>query len=450
MKFNRRSFRLMVAHLLIVALSTLALATAANAAPSTVTQNGVTVTITRSGGDVVAAAKTTQAAGARLDIAIWNEADSTRLGFCKVEPYPGPGTYTCRATTTADTVRVRVKRNGVVLFWAMLTAGGTTPEPTPTPTPTPEPTPTDPPPTTSGFRPYSADSFFKDRLSAGAPVDSQSAAGISFVQNHPDQNLDYPIIRGLGGNKWGTVYFEGGCSDPVWKLTGSVPSETSHLASQGFHAPTKLGEVLTGTSDSPFVVMDRCGNAMMPNGLSMWAAKARKGTGNTIQVGAAGAFQHDSNGLDKRNPRSDSTKNFRSRGAIPDAMVIRKDLVEQAVATGGDLGHVLQMFWVETRTSDGFVHPMVGTESSKNGWGPEGIRIRIKPSVNVEDRPLTPCGKVIARTLQNYGAYLGDNSGSLTSLKVEQDHGQWGTLCNAHALKGLVWTDFEFAQRGHQ
>jgi hypothetical protein len=243
------------------------------------------------------------------------------------------------------------------------------------------------------------------------------------------------------------VYVDGAATDPIWKLTGSVPSAVSFLQTEGFHAPEKLGSLLTGTSDSPFVVMDRAGVPSMPNGLTVWAAKAVAGPNHTIQVGAAGAFQHDSNGLDKRNATSNSDKNYRSRGAIPDAMVIRKDLVAWAIANKSDLGHVLHMFWAETSTAAGFAFPMVGTESSKYGWGAEGMRIRIKPSVDLTTRGLTPGGLVIARTLQRYGAYLGDNSGSDTSLKVEQDFGQWRNLLTQDALKGLTWNDFEFVDR---
>ena len=300
------------------------------------------------------------------------------------------------------------------------------------------------------FLPYTATSFFRTPLPAAAPLDAESDDGIAFIKSHPEQVDDYPLIRGLGTNKWGTVYFEGSCSDPVWTLTGTVPADVAFLKTQGFHAPALLGETFTGTNDSPFVVMDRCGVAAMPAGLSVWAANAARGPGYTISVSAAGAFQHDSNGLDRRNPRSTSTKNFRSRGAIPDAMVIRKDRLEWAIANDTDLGHVLHMFWVETDTGAGHVHPMIGHEGEKYGWGAEGIRIRIKPSVNLATRGLSPGGLVVARTLQRYGAYLGDNSGSVSALKAEQDHGQWGNLLTDRALRGLTWDDFEFVERGWQ
>jgi hypothetical protein len=212
-----------------------------------------------------------------------------------------------------------------------------------------------------------------------------------------------------------------------------------------------FGKTITGTTDSPFVILDTCGVPSMPKGLTVWGAKAAVASANTVSVGAAGAFQHDSNGLDKRNPKSDSTKNFRSRGAIPDSMVIRKDRLDWAISNNTDLGYVLHMFWWETDSAAGFVHPMIGAESGQAGWGPEGIRIRIKPSVDLTKRGLSASGLAIARTLQVHGAYIGDNAGAGgTALKAEQDYGQWGSELNQDTLKGLTWDDFEFIQRGYQ
>ncbi len=289
------------------------------------------------------------------------------------------------------------------------------------------------------FLPYSDSSFFKSTV-AGAPVDAAATAAFrAFMAGHPDQaGTGYPVIRGVDGNKWGVVYSEADGSDPIWRLTGSVPSEVARLSSIGFHAPESFGARLTGTSDSPFVVVDRA------SGITVWGAKASTAGNHVLTVGAAGLFEHASNGLDRRNPRSDSALNFRSRGAIPDAMVIRRDLMDRAIATGGDLGHVLHLFFVETDSAAGFVHPMVGAESGKSGWGAEGQRLAVRP-----DADLSGCSSqaaVIARTLQRHGTYLGDNAGGATSLKAEQDTAGgsvWGGTLHADELKGCIsWADF--------
>jgi hypothetical protein len=298
------------------------------------------------------------------------------------------------------------------------------------------------------FTAYSADSYFRGSV-VGAPVDgARTTLFRNFMKSFADQkSCAYPVINGLGSNKWGTAYAMGSATDPIWKLTGSVPSAVSILKTQGFHAPEWFGAMLSGTTDSPFVVIDR------GLGISVWAAKAAVSGSHTVSVGAAGYFEHGSNGLDKRNPRSNSNVNFRSRGAIPDAMVIRRDLVDAGMANGTGLGHVLHMFLAETRSSDGFCSPMVGCESNQVGFGAEGERVAIASSVDLTKRGLSAAGLVVARTLQHNGAYIGDNSGTGTALKAEQTSSArdvWKGLLSQNALQGITWDDFVVLPKGWQ
>lgn len=296
-----------------------------------------------------------------------------------------------------------------------------------------------PPAPGAPFLPYTPGSYFRTPVSAAVDI-AATTSFRAFMKSHPDQaGTPYPLIRGVAGNPWGTTYAEGGAADPVWRLTGSLPSEVGILATKGFHAPAWFGQMLTGTGDSPFVVVDRA------HGWSVWGARAKVVGDHLVHVASAGLFEHASNGLDKRNPLSDSTLNFRSRGAIPDAMVIRRDLVDWGVAHGTDLGHVLHLFMVETDSSAGHRHPMVGSESGNSGWGAEGQRIAIDPSVDLSTRGLSPGALVIARTLQRYGAYIGDNAGGPTSLKAEQEnttHAVWGGTLTPESLRGITWDDF--------
>jgi hypothetical protein len=65
---------------------------------------------------------------------------------------------------------------------------------------------------------------------------------------------------------------------------------------------------------------------------------------------------------------------------------------------------------------------MVGSDGDYHGSDPEvppqGIRLRIKPSIDLEDFDLPDQALVIAQALQRYGAYIGD-SGGVTALKLE-------------------------------
>lgn len=300
------------------------------------------------------------------------------------------------------------------------------------------------------FIAYSSDAFLRSPV-AGAPIDAtRTTAFHSFMASNTDQmHTSAHLLKGLPGNRWGTAFAVGHADDPVWTLTGTVPADVSILTSQGFHAPSNFGARLTGTSDSPFVVLD------LATGWTVWAAKATPGAGYTISVGSAGVYEHASNGLDKRDPIANSTLNFRSRGAIPDGMVIRRDLVDHAIANNTGLGHVLHMFMVLTDQTAGHCHPMVGSESKGIGFGAEGERIFIRPDVNLTTRGLSPFGLAIARTLQQHGAYFGDNSSGPSTLKCEQSssvYNPWaGLAVSETALVGrITWDDFAVADQGWQ
>jgi hypothetical protein len=133
-------------------------------------------------------------------------------------------------------------------------------------------------------------------------------------------------------------------------------------------------------------------------------------------------------------------------------MAIRLDLLESAIRTGTGLGHVLEVFWIETDSAAGFAHPMIAAESGKNGVGAEGQRFRIKSGINLASRPgcdpkTNPVGLAIARTLQQHGAYLGDNSGSGSGIKTEQNANYPGL--DQDSLKGcMTWDDIEFLPPG--
>ena len=302
------------------------------------------------------------------------------------------------------------------------------------------------------YIPYSDDSFFRSRVETAPINEERTSLFRRFMKTFPEQKFAYPRLNGVGTNKWGTAYAEGNASDPVWTLVGSVPEDVAFLTTKGFHAPEWFGSMFSGTNDSPFVCMD------VASGFSVWAANATVTAPLTVSVSAAGAFFHDTNGLDKRNPRSNGSRNYRSRGAIPDAMVIRRDAVDAAMARRSGLGYVLHLFICKSdyaAAPKGACHPMVaGEKRHTGGFGAEGERIRLKPDFEVDSRVTSTVGQVIARTLQENGMYIGDNSGSSSALKMEQaskDRDPWeGLEVTQDLLQGLTWDDFEVLPMGWQ
>ena len=119
----------------------------------------------------------------------------------------------------------------------------------------------------------------------------------------------------------------------------------------------------------------------------------------------------------------------------------------------GKIRHRLEIYWHETasRTPEGrsAYFPMTGSESGKSGVVPEGAVIRIKPSVNLKARSLSPAAYVIARALQKYGAVVGDNSGQGNSMKL-QGNTNWSGILNKDSLRSIPWSDFVFVKGGYR
>lgn len=300
--------------------------------------------------------------------------------------------------------------------------------------------------------PYGPKSFFRSRV-PNAPSDAAQTANFkTFMKTHPDQRaISWPKITGTDGNEWGTTFHVGVSSDPVWKVSAGTRNETQILQTQGFHlADSVVTRVPTGSQDRPMCVVDEA------FGYTVFFADVVPNLANrTITVSSSGVTYHSSNGLDGRNPLSDDSRNYTSRGRLSDACIIRPDLVTAGIANRTGLGHVLQFFFVETLSADGFCHPMVGDESDNYGFGAEGLRVAIRRDVNLAQRGLTGAALVIARTLKHHGAYIGDNSGSGTQLKGPQtssSYNPWeGTNISVDCLKGkITWDDFHVLPKGWQ
>lgn len=328
----------------------------------------------------------------------------------------------------------------------------TTEPPTPTPTPVPEPEPPtpapepEPTPVGDSALPYGPDSYFQSRADS-LPVDATRTAEFQkFMAAHPDQGgkgITWPKVN--MNASWAMSYDYGTAADPIWHLkggnTGDARLAVVAVGGKGFHMSDATAATFpSGSQDRPGVIIDEA------SGFTVQFADAVPDLATrTITVSNAGILWHSSNGLDYRNPLSDDQRNFTSRGRILDAMIVTREDLDRAVAAKTGVGHVLHLYFVETNSAAGFKNPMVGAESGKNGWGAEGDRIRLKPSIDLEARGLTGYPLALARTMQQNGLYVGDQSGSATQVKLSQAEHYQGTGLTTDVFKGkLDWrTDFE-------
>jgi hypothetical protein len=149
----------------------------------------------------------------------------------------------------------------------------------------------------------------------------------------------------------------------------------------------------------------------------------------------------DSNGLHVGTGQSDDPRNRGShRGNNGATAAVSWDEVQS-----GEIRHVLKVA-SGPELSEEHVFPMVGSDGdytgSDPGVPPQGLRLRIKPSVDLDALDLGDEALVIARALQRCGFYFGD-SGGTTALKLEntvaEGRGQLWEV-GADALCGLPFT----------
>jgi hypothetical protein len=139
-----------------------------------------------------------------------------------------------------------------------------------------------------------------------------------------------------------------------------------------------------------------------------------------------------SNGLDVRTGEASDPRNLGShRGNNGAVMMARLDEV-----AAGAIDHVLKVA-SGPEVSAKHVFPMVGSDGGSRDPSapPQGLRFRIRPSIDLDALGLDPQALVIAKALQKYGFYIGDSSG-VTALKVEdtrtEGRGQlWQTAATA-------------------
>ena len=88
----------------------------------------------------------------------------------------------------------------------------------------------------------------------------------------------------------------------------------------------------------------------------------------------------------------------------------------------GQINHVIGISLVDLANKDIFSWPAVRSDGyNPNGVAnriPEGTRIRLDPSIDINSLKLTPVGKIIAQAAQTYGFVVWDHAGAI-SLRVQ-------------------------------
>ncbi len=160
-------------------------------------------------------------------------------------------------------------------------------------------------------------------------------------------------------------------------------------------------------------------------------SRAQKLSNNQWQASIVDVWDLDSDGF--RAPFS-GQKWWRS-GAMGSGLPLITSVVRVEEIEAGHITHALMCATPVNRKStinDGS-YELMSPASRSNGEGigvqyiPEGARIQLDPNLNLDSLGLTPESKIVARALQEYGMFCGENSSDfkLFFQNLGSDNGKW-------------------------
>ena len=256
----------------------------------------------------------------------------------------------------------------------------------------------------SPWHSFSDDSPWNQRIAADAQVDSSSRVMIEDLS-----------IGGLYVNidDW---------SVPVYYIDAGVVPRVSVINSRpgiygrGFAEPNLI-PILPDFIPSPPVGPESDNHLCIVDTVrmvewDMWAA--RKDSSGAWTTGLGAVTDLRSSGVEK--PWYEQQRELDAHRSRAGGFPLIAGLIRPEEIRAGRIDHAL-VFAYQRGRSEFFVPPASTAQATfmemNNRSGiPMGGRIQLDPSVAVDSLPLTPAGKIIARALQEYGAFNGDYAGA--------------------------------------
>ena len=258
------------------------------------------------------------------------------------------------------------------------------------------------------YRAFERGSWWNTPLPADAPQDASEDEILDYLSTAPESGDGCLTLAGAGESPWGHPIYWAKSRDPVYDLQG-----VEHIQMPEIHElRIPRSAQPASNNDGTMSVFD------LQKGYVVALTNAEYDEdGDTWSAAGATVTYLNSNGLYAATGKSDDRRNVGShRGNNGATMAVRWDMVE-----AGEVPHVLKIA-AGPEIADRAVFPMTGSDGDYHGSDPavppQGIRLRISPSIDLTDLDLSDQALVIARALQDYGAYIGD-SGGVTALKLE-------------------------------
>lgn len=282
------------------------------------------------------------------------------------------------------------------------------------------------------FRAFAPESWWNTPLPKKAPLSPHGEEILRYLRTAPGNGGGCLRLAGAGDSPWGQPIYWAKPSDPSYRVQGVPLDRLPELA----RLRIPPGASPAPTNDASMTVYD------VAEGYVVMLTDARFDPASRAWSASAATVTYlASNGLHSRLDSSDSRRNRGShRGNNGAVAAVTWDEIQD-----GAIRHVLKIA-SGPEVANRSVFPMVGSDGDYEGPSrsvpPQGLRLRIRPSVDLREFNLHPTALIIARALKRYGVYIGD-SGGATSLKLEGTMAEGrGQLWDVHArdLCGLPFT----------
>ncbi len=264
------------------------------------------------------------------------------------------------------------------------------------------------------WRPFSDDSPWNVPIPPNPEIDPNSNAMIAHLQQSTS-----PVF-------WINIYTY---TVPIWMANSSTP-EYKVTCTHGYcgpdfdHVPIPDGAVPDPGSDAHMLILDLGRHKSW----DMWLAHQSPDGSWTAGFGTT----FDLNG--------DGVKPYGQGSARGSGFPLAAGLIYADEVRAGHIRHALVMAYDWPRNC--LVYPAstnCGLSSDPNAI-PIGARLQLDPSLDLDSLGLSPGAKVVARAMQEYGLYVGDNGYGL-SLYAESFHGKpedpWKELLQENDLVTL-------------
>ena len=275
--------------------------------------------------------------------------------------------------------------------------------------------------------PFNSNSIWNRPIGSNPAIRSNSSQMIQLLVSDPNR---VPIILPGVDQYWSIPVYEADSSTPRYRI---CYPDGSYCAD---NVPVPNNTLADPTYDGKAVVLDI--TVSPAKAWSFWRL-GWSGSGWTAEADGWGDISTTGDGIHNFDGGS---WGGRATGWNYYAGLITPEEIRQ-----GHIDHALVMSIPGEVCSTYFEWPARGGDgySSSPNAIPEGARLQLDPSINVDSLPLSEGGKIIARALQTYGTWLGDTGGATaiyaqeflyldSSGQVRRDGSPWQGLLDGTDL----------------